>query len=67
MGRGQKHRVNQDKNRLTLPQTPAEWKRPSIDGEELEVAKAVDDHYSLKARPGLPPTEVERHDPKPRS
>lgn len=64
MGRGQKTRVNRDKNANTLPQTPKELKRPYNQGEELEVAKELNEMYELKARPGYGPTEVERKDGK---
>lgn len=60
MGRGQKTRVNRDKNASTLPQTPKQLKRPYDQGEELEFARELNEVYELKARPGYPPTDVER-------
>lgn len=64
MGRGQKTRVNRDKNTSTLPQTPKALKRPYGEAEELEIAKEINDMYELKAQPGYSPTEVVRKDDK---
>ncbi|WEG14387.1 YfhD family protein [Pullulanibacillus sp. KACC 23026] len=60
MGRQHKTRVNRDGNSTTLPQTPKQLKRPYDQGEELELARELDEVYDLKARQGYSPTEVER-------
>jgi hypothetical protein len=60
MGRGQKTRTTRDRNASTLPQTPKQQKRPYDQGEELELAKELNEMYELKAQPGYAPTEVKR-------
>ncbi len=62
MGRGQKTRVNRDQNASTLPQTPKQLKRPYDSGEELELARELNEVYDLKAQPGYDPTDVDRKD-----
>ncbi|WP_257347922.1 YfhD family protein [Pseudalkalibacillus decolorationis] len=61
MGRGHKHsHPANDKNSKTLPQTP---KKDIVqNNDEIELAKELTAHYNLKAKPGFPPTEVERND-----
>lgn len=57
MGRARKQKAR-DKNKNSLPQTPQ--KDIAKDDQDLELAKELDDLYELKAKPGFPPTEVNR-------
>lgn len=58
MGINDRHHKNKDKNSKKLPQTPRNQIAHSDD--DLELAKELSDRYELKAKPGFPPTEVER-------
>ena len=57
MGRARKQKTR-DRNKNSLPQTPR--KDIATDDQDLEFAKELDDRYELKAKPGFPPTEVDR-------
>lgn len=58
MGKNDRQHKNRDKNTSKLPQTP----RSEIANrdDDLELAKELSDRYNLKAKPGFPPTDVNR-------
>ncbi|GAA0341672.1 hypothetical protein GCM10008967_35070 [Bacillus carboniphilus] len=60
MGRGQTHRKNRDKNTNSLPQTPANLKRPAVEYNE-EFADAADLEAQARANAANQRVKMKQH------